>query len=275
VRALVFLLALLAAACASSQAAPADAAGDDTGDPDAPTSPDAPVTSPDAPVAVPDAPVGAPDAAPVPDGPPGAYRHTIAIDGTNDFAAGDTFATTSSPEYEAYVTWDDANLYLGYRGPDLDTAALDADTKWVFAYVDLDPGAGTGAAQSLTYNTQHASFPAGFAAELYFRWKCSGAFSSIELYDGAGWTASATGPTTARSGDFLEVAIPRSLFAGAATVGVATWMINEKPNFEGSYAGLYAGNFTDGYTAVLPITRYLAADFAATSVPSDPANQAP
>ena len=52
-------------------------------------------------------------------------------------------------------------------------------------------------------------------------------------------------------------------------------MINEKALAEGSYAGIYKGNFTDGYAANLTLTRYLHADFTSPRVPTDPANSAP
>ena len=52
-------------------------------------------------------------------------------------------------------------------------------------------------------------------------------------------------------------------------------MINEKPDFEGSFAGLYGDNFTDGYAAALPLTRYLRIDFVSPLAPNDPENRAP
>jgi len=211
-----------------------------------------------------------------PDAPPGAqpYAHTIAIDGTDDFAVADRFATTSTA-YAARVSWDAQNVYVGYAGPDLDPAALDTSSKWLFAYLDLDPGAGTGSTTSVTYNTQHATFPAGFGAELYARWKCDGTFHSLERYQAPSWTADATVVPAAQAGTYVELAIPRSVLGSATTIGLVTWMINEKQSFEGSFAGLYAGNFTDGYAMALPITTYLKIDFAAARAPNDAANQAP
>jgi hypothetical protein len=216
---------------------------------------------------------GPPDATP-PDAGVLPYVHTIAIDGQNDFAAGDTFATTSAG-YTAYVAWDATELYLGYAGPDLDPAALDTGFKWVFVYLDVDPGAATGQAQSLTYNTQRATFPAGFGAEYYYRWKCDASFATLEQYLGGAWMTVSSAIPAARSGSFVEVAIPRAALGAPPVVGIATWMINEKPSFEGSFAGLYAGNFTDGYAADLALTAYLRADFAATLAPNDPMNRRP
>jgi len=201
----------------------------------------------------------------------GPYRHAIAIDGVDDFTSEETFATTSSAAgYAARVAWDATNLYVGYSGADI---ASGSTTKWVFAYVDLDPGGATGATTSAVYNTQHATFPTGFGAELYARWKTTATFSSIETYDGNAWSTSATPLAAAQQSTFVELAIPRSLLGGATSIGVATFMINEASGVEASYAGLYAGNFTDGYMPTL--AKYLRVDFAASRTPNDPLNVAP
>lgn len=218
-----------------------------------------------------------PDARPTADAPVDqvtGYTHTITIDGVDDFLAAEQFPTTSAA-YGARVTWDDNNVYVGYSGPDLDPAALDTGFKWLFVYFDFDPGAATGATSSLRYNTQAAMFPAGFGAELYARWKCDGSLASIEERRPDGTYTTLATPTADQAGTFVELAIPRVLLGGATTLGVVTWMINEKPDFEGSFAGLYAGNFADGYNAALPVTKYLRIDFTSTAAPNDPANQAP
>ncbi|MEJ7596704.1 MAG: hypothetical protein WKG01_02240 [Kofleriaceae bacterium] len=208
------------------------------------------------------------------DGMAAAYSHTITIDGNDDFVAADTFTTTSA-SYTAKVSWDSEHVYLGYAGPDLDPAAPQAATKWLFAYVDVDPGAATGAITSQLYRTQRAAFPSGFGAEYYARWKCDASLVSLEQHQaGDTWVSAAT-PASARTGTFVELAIPRAVLGPATTIGVVTWMINEQDGVEASYAGLYTGNFTDGYTASLPITKYLRIDFASPRAPNDPANQVP
>jgi hypothetical protein len=221
------------------------------------------------------------DGAPV-DAGPGAdaavpYRHTITIDGTDDFTGGEAFTTTSSPTFTARVTWDASYVYVGYHGPDLMTTTTDAATKWLFAYVDLDPGAATGATTSVVYNTQHATFPTGFGAEFYYRWKCDGTFGSLEQRSSGGtWSTVAGSPVVAaHAGDFLEFAIPRATLGASTKLGLVTWMVNEKAQLEGSYAGLYAGNFTDGYAANLTLTKELLITFASSAAPNDPANEGP
>ena len=237
--------------------------GSDTPKLDASHSGDAPVTQHDA---------NGTDAAA--DGPGGGpYRHTVTIDGTDDFVPAEVFATTSSPSFSARVSWDADNLYLGYSGPDLDPTATGASTRWLFAYLDVDPGAATGSGVSRTYNTQSATLPTGFGADYYLRWKADATFSSLEMWDGAHWVASSTAPNTGHSGQYVELSIPRSALGSPGKLGVATWMINEENLAEGTFAGIYTGNFTDGYDA--DVTRYLKIDFASSRVPNDPANEAP
>lgn len=205
----------------------------------------------------------------------GAYSHTITLDGSDDFAPGEDFPTTT-PGYGARIAWDANNIYVGYSGTDLSTSAPNASTKWLFMYVDADPGNGTGAGSSQTYNTQRATMPPGFGAELYLRWKCDGTLASIEQYDAGTqtWSPAAT-PQYAQNGTFVELAFPRTLLGNATEVGLVTYMINEGNLIESSYAGLYASNFTDGYAADLMLTRYLRADFTASREPNDPDNEAP
>jgi hypothetical protein len=202
-----------------------------------------------------------------------AYRHTIQIDGVDDFLSAEQFPTTSAG-YDARVTWDDDNVYVGYSGTDLDPATADTATKWLFVYLDSDPGAPNGALVSETYNTQGATFPTGFRADYYVRWKSDATLLSLKQYNGATWDDHTTVPPAARGGSYVEIAIPRAAIGGG-NVHLVTWMINEKPNEEGTYAGLYAGHFVDGYHANLALAKYLKIDFGATRDPNDVANQGP
>ena len=201
------------------------------------------------------------------------YRHTIQIDGVDDFLSGEQFPTTSAG-YGARVTWDEQSIYVGYSGSDLDPAAADTATKWLFVYVDADPGMAKGALVDETYNTQGATFPAGFRADFYVRWRCDATLLSLKTFSNGTWMEG-TAPQAARSGSFVEFQIPRSVIVLSDRVDVVTWMINEKPNVESSYAGLYTGNFTDGYAANLMLTTFLKIDFTSARDPNDPANQGP
>ncbi len=195
------------------------------------------------------------------------YRHTIAIDGTDDFAAVDRFDTTSSPSFAAMVSWDATNLYIGYSGPDLDPNVGGAGTKWLFVYLDTVAG---GATASQQYNTQSAALP--FGAEHYLRHKADGTVNSLESYDGVNW-ATSTSPVTAQGTSFFEMSISRAALGSPTTIRLAAWMINEQNLAEATFAGLYTGNFVDGFNPA--VTKYLEVDLDGERVPNDPANAKP
>lgn len=204
-----------------------------------------------------------------PDGPSNVepYRHTIAIDGTDDFAAVDRFDTTSSPSFAAMVSWDATNLYLGYSGPDLDPGVGGAGTKWLFVYLDTAAG---GATTSQQYNTQTAALP--FGAEHYLRHKADGTVNSLESYDGVTW-ATSTSPVTAQGTGYFEMSISRAALGSPTTIGLVAYMINEQNLGEATFAGLFSGNFVDGYNPA--ITKYLEVELDGERVPNDPANAKP
>jgi hypothetical protein len=192
------------------------------------------------------------------------YRHTITIDGTDDFTTGETFATTSAT-FSARIAWDDSNLYVGYFGPDLSTSTNDAPQKWLFVYLDTTTG---GETQSEQYNTQRATFPAGFAADYYVRYKVNGNLTSLERNDSGNWVTASPAPQTAQAGTFVEIAIPLLSINAGTSVQLVTYMINEKMFAEGTYAGLFSDNFVDGYSANMILTRGLVADFTSGLEPA-------
>lgn len=216
---------------------------------------------------------GAPDAATT------AYRHTMTMNGVNEFDTGAEQFSTTSNGYSAFVSWDDDNLYLAYDGPDIATG--DAN-KWVLFYIDIDPGMDTGPDVGELYNTQQPGFPAGFGPEYYYRWRASGDFYDLQRYDTGEWVADTSNQTVpAHSGQYVELSIPLADLGATAPagVGVIAFMLNETAFLEAAYAGLYSTSFTDGYydssVGPIPVGAYLEADFASPSVPNDPANQIP
>ncbi len=206
---------------------------------------------------------------------PAPWRKTITIDGTNDFSATDEKFTTTSTSYDAFVTWDASALYVGYSGADLGTTA--STSKWLFVYLDTDPGASTGATKGEQYKTQTPAFGTGFGAEAYFGYRTDGAFSHFKTYSGGTWTTVTTsGVTFNKSGSFVEIRIPFSAIGGApAKLGVVTLMMNELSGSEWSYAGLYTGSYTDGYFSSVPVKHWLLADMTSSGAPNALTNRKP
>lgn len=197
----------------------------------------------------------------------GPWSHTIPIDGTNEFYADLEKIPTTTVGYDAFVTWDATNLYFAMSGADIGATA--SATKWVFLYIDVDPGASTGSLTSERYNTQQSKLPTGFGAEYYLRWKTDNSFATLEKWDfpTKKWTTHTATVDRARTANFVEFRVARATFA-STTIGLASFMVNEQPTLESTFAGLYAGTFTDGYSALGSITKYLHADMLAPATPN-------
>ncbi|HEY3448872.1 MAG TPA: invasin domain 3-containing protein [Myxococcales bacterium] len=205
---------------------------------------------------------------------PGAYRHTVnlADSGYNDFWTGEFFNTTSAG-YIAYITWDAVNLYIGYSGADVTPSALNADKKWLFVYLDTDPGGANGSSSGVTYNTQSQTMPAGFKADYHYATKMDFTYAQVITNSGGTWGSATSVTPPAHAGTYTEFAIPLAGLGSPAKVGVVTLMLNELGGSEWTYAGLYTDNFTDSYGAPQALTKYLLADFASGKEPNDAANK--
>lgn len=216
--------------------------------------------------------------APVDSGTP--YRHTITIDGVNDFDAATDKLTTTTPSFDAYVSWDAAALYVGYFGVDIGTGAT--ANKWLLVYLDADPGAGTGATKSEVYGAQQHQLPTGFAADAYFAWKTDDSFQQFKKYSGGVWTTLATsGVTWKRTAatSYVEMRIPFTALGVTPTkLGVVSFMLNEDSTGPWTWAGLYTGSFVDGLSATATpkaIGYYLLSELGSAAAPNATANRKP
>lgn len=169
--------------------------------------------------------------------------HTIAIDGTNDFAADEVFATTSGG-YTAYATWDADNLYLGYSGSDVGNG-----DRWINWYIDSDPSSppdsGNGTTDAVGFNTQDWRLP--FNADYQLQFRTDGQYPGLKSWNGSVWSsASYTGRNYVAS-NFVEVRIPRSEIGNPSEINILGYFINETGRGEWTYASWPAGSINDGY----------------------------
>jgi len=207
------------------------------------------------------------DTGPVDAGPP--WKHTIVVDGVNDYYLAQEKFQTTSIGYEAFITWDDSNIYVAYSGADIGSSA--SANKWVFAYIDVDPGMATGPASAERYTNQAPRFPAGFGAEYYLRWRTDNADAAIKNWDGASWAFVTTTVTKQKLGGYVELRFPRSTLGTSTRFGLVTFMMNEQAGGEWTYAGLYSDSFVDGYspaTAPKVFTKYLLIDTTTPAAPN-------
>jgi hypothetical protein len=212
---------------------------------------------------------------------PPPYRRVVALDGKNDFTAAEKIATTTAG-FDAYVSWDDAYLYVAYVGSDLGTGALGASAKkWVLVYVDTDPGAGAGASASEAYGSQQHAFPASFRPDVYYALKTDESFQQLRRYTGGAWVNATGAASFARDGaaGFVELRIPWSALTATPTrLGVTTFMLNEDTTGPWTWAGLWSTSFTDGTSPVAApktIANWLQVDLASSQPPNAAANKRP
>jgi hypothetical protein len=168
------------------------------------------------------------------------YGHTIAIDGVDDFASGEDFATSSSA-YVGHVAWDATYLYVGMTGPDVATGSA---SRWFGVYLSGPTG---GTTAGVTYNTQTPTLP--FAAKWHVRWKADNSFTNALVFDGASWVDAAwdfTGDVF-ESADFVELRIPRADLGAPGKIDLAMDMLNEENNAEFTFAGVPQIGLTDAY----------------------------
>lgn len=208
--------------------------------------------------------LGVPDAGAPDLGAPPGYRHTITIDGVDDFAAVDRMATTTG-SYEARLSWDADALYVGMTGTDV---GLGSGTRWWLVFLDTN-GVAAGSNTGVPYNTQTPRLPPGFFADYAFRWKANNTFQSLQRWNGSAWEDTSVVPSTFQSGNFIETRIALTDLGSPASVGVSMLMLNEAAGGEFSYAGTPSGTFTDGYYGSIPLSRWIAADRALAAPPND------
>ena len=165
------------------------------------------------------------------------YSHTITIDGTNDFTAGQENFATSSGSYTGYFAWDAAYLYVGMEGVDVASGNPDF---WLLLYIGGSPGTTTGVA----YGSQQPTLP--FDARFHLRWKADNGYTNTQQYDGSGWTEANWDfvGDVFQNGEFIELRIPLVDIGSPTVIDVHLNMINEPSGW--SYAAVPADSFSDG-----------------------------
>ena len=187
------------------------------------------------------------------------YAHTITIDGTNDFASEDVFATTSNG-YTAYVSWDATYVYVGMNGADVSS---NDPKRWLLVYFGGAGGTTTG----VTYNTQTPPLP--FSALHHVRWKADNSYTDAQSYNGSSWVEANWDFTGGvyQSGNYIEMRVARSdLGSPTTSLPVAVAMLNETNNVEATYAGVPSTTFTDGYDPTW--SKYFDFDLTSSTVPN-------
>lgn len=168
------------------------------------------------------------------------------IDGVNDFAPTETFTTSSTKTdvYQGFIAWDEQRLYFGMSGKDVGSKST---SKWVHVYLGV-PGASSTRTGIEYGGVQQPTLP--FDATHHLRWKTSGDFSSVEVFQAGAWkTASAAlVPFTVKAqGTFVEMSVTRaSIGATGGSLAVHMNMLIEGGGNDWTYAGVPSTSFVDG-----------------------------
>ena len=190
------------------------------------------------------------------------YYHTIVLDGVNDFAPEESFATASF-QHTGYVAWDLDYLYLGMTAFDL---SVDEPNTWFVGYLGGMPGTNMGA----LYNTQQPMMP--FDARWHMGYRAADDFGGLAEWDGNMWVDSGVGPIpnsgdVAFSEDFVEMRIAWDDLDNPEEIAVHLGMLRDAPFNEASWAAVPSGSYNDGYDP--DYSLYYFFDLTGSVVPVD------
>jgi hypothetical protein len=185
------------------------------------------------------------------------YRHTIKMDGANDFLPGETLMT-SSGGYTAYIAWDRQALYLGMQGAQIPKKEQNGGL-FAISYLAW-PGASPSTMAAQTYKA--VSPMLDFAATHYVRWKGDQSGASLFTYTGPGqWEESpfnnSKGQEFRQNGEFLELKVPFDVsFSQAVSADqplkLVMFLLNETTGAESTYAAAPGVTGGDTTTPQLP-----------------------
>lgn len=197
----------------------------------------------------------------------GTTYKTINIDGVNDFSLDEALAGTSGSTW--YFTWDASYLYFGAENTDVGNTS--STTRWLLWYVDTDPrltpSQGSGTQTGLMYNTQRPTLP--FTANYHLRWKTNDSYFDLQSFNGSAWeSGNQSGLQRSRSGNFMELRIPRTSIGSPDQIHICAMVINEAGGAEWTYFIVPAMQ-SDGYNPAL--AHFLGFTLNAGRSPNDPA----
>lgn len=175
--------------------------------------------------------------------------HSINIDGNNDFTSAETF-TTSSGGFNAYVTWDENYIYLGYTGNDIGSSQ--SSSKWIAFYIDTDPqpspNDGSGTRTAIGFNTQKWTLP--FRADYMIQIRTDEGFNALQHYNGSGWsfiTPHNMSIWDNNSSNYIEIKIEKSKLGSPKHLKVVSFFIEETAFNEKTFAFNPSDASTNGY----------------------------
>lgn len=190
------------------------------------------------------------------------YRHTIMIDGANDFNPITEALLTTTTGYTAYASWDNSYLYGGYSGSKVGS---DDATSWLLMHMRTEPG---GTNQGMMFGTQQPTLQ--FSVNYMFKWRADGMYSQLYRWYGSFWGLEGAwlpSGNVATSGHFVEYRLGLGLLGNPQTMSLLSFMVNETAGAEWTWAGMPSNSFVDGYNPAFGLDS-LPVDFSSSTPPN-------
>ena len=155
------------------------------------------------------------------------YYRTETIDGTNNFVAGETFATAQGAAGDIYVTADSTYLYVGMRHSDIQAADAGAGNKFVYFTFATDLNDANGLNTS---SDNKAKFGSASKMRWYWKTRIDGVnYTEYKQANGTDWTTTWNdNKNDWRTAGYIEARILLTEFGGTApnSIKVAAYIID-------------------------------------------------
>lgn len=198
-----------------------------------------------------------------------AFRHTVVMDGVNDFfPMSDAFATSTAGN-QLYVTHDETDLFVGLSSPDI--APGSAGNKFVYFLFSVDGALASGNTLS---SDGKAKFGAGKAMTFHYKERIAGGtYKEYRVGDTSGWTADwgTQNKSSFVATGFLEAQIALSeLGASPSSVSVTAFTIDYAGDAgSGWLYNMFTGATDGSGAAPRDLVKYVGLTLPASAAPND------
>ena len=200
-----------------------------------------------------------------------AFRHTVVIDGVNDFVpASDAFATSTAGN-QLYVTHDETDLFVGLSSPDI--APAGAGNKFVYFLFSVDGAFAQGSALS---SDGKAKFGVGKKMTYHYKERIvGGTYKEYRIGDASGWTADwgAQNKSSFVGTGFLEAKIALAELGGSppSSLSVTAYTVDYTGDANNGWLYNMFSGATDGSGATpRDLVQYVGLTLPASVVPNAP-----
>lgn len=199
-----------------------------------------------------------------------AFRHTVVVDGINDFFPMSDAIATSTAGTQLYVTHDETDLFVGLSSPDI--APAGAGNKFVYFLFSTDAALAAGNTLS---SDGKAKFGTGKAMTYHYKERIAGGtYTEYRIGNASGWTTDwgTQNKTSFVASGFLEARIALAELGGASpsSVAVTAYTVDYAGDSNNGWLYNMISGATDG-SGVTPrdLVQYVGLDLPGPVAPND------